>query len=45
MENNLYSEHHQSKQNKFLKFTQDLCDKFSSQSNRQFNLTESQGQT
>ena len=35
----------QSKQNKFLKFTQDLCDKFSSQSNRQFNLTKSQGQT
>ena len=34
----------QSKQSQFLKFTQDLCDKFSSQSNRQFNLTESQGQ-
>ena len=35
----------QSKKNQFLKFTQDLCDKFSSQSNRLFNLTESQGQT
>lgn len=35
----------QSKKNKFLKFTQDLCDKFSSQSNRLFNLTESQGKT
>jgi len=32
-----------SKQNQFMKFTQDLCDKFSSQSSRQFNLTESQG--
>ena len=35
----------QSKQNQFLKFTQDLCDKFSSQSNRLFNLTVSQGKT
>ena len=35
----------QSKKNQFLKFTQDLCDKFSSQSNRIFNLTESQGQS
>ncbi|MDA9680578.1 DUF3987 domain-containing protein [Flavobacteriaceae bacterium] len=33
----------QSKQNKFLKFTEDLCDKFSSQSNRKFNITEQQG--
>jgi len=33
----------QSKQNQFLKFTEDLCDKFSSQSNRQFNITERQG--
>ena len=32
-----------SKQNQFMKFTQDLCNKFSSQSSRQFNLTESQG--
>ncbi|MDC1031222.1 DUF3987 domain-containing protein [Flavobacteriaceae bacterium] len=34
----------QSKQNQFLKFTHELCDKFSSQSNRQFNLTQSQGE-
>ena len=34
----------QSKQNQFLKFTHDLCDKFSSQSSRQFNLTQSQGE-
>ena len=33
----------QSKQNQFLKFTEDLCDKFSSQSNRKFNITEQQG--
>jgi arsenate reductase-like glutaredoxin family protein len=30
-----------SKQNQFLKFTQDLCNKFSSQSSRQFNTKES----
>ena len=33
-----------SKQNQFMKFTQDLCNKFSSQSSIQFNLTESQGE-
>ncbi|MDC3276797.1 DUF3987 domain-containing protein [Flavobacteriaceae bacterium] len=33
-----------SKQNQFLKFTQDLCDKFSSQSEREFNITEEQGE-
>ena len=32
-----------SKQNQFLKFTQDLCSKFSSQSEREFNITEEQG--
>jgi hypothetical protein len=32
-----------SKQNQFMKFTQDLCNKFSSQRSIQFNLTESQG--
>ena len=32
-----------SKQNQFIKFTEDLCDKFSSQEIRKFNLTESQG--
>ena len=33
-----------SKQNQFLKFTQDLCSKFSSQSEREFNITEEQGE-
>jgi len=33
-----------SKQNQFLKFSQDLCYKFSSQSEREFNITEEQGE-
>ena len=33
----------QSKQNKFLNFTQDLCDKFTTERTRYFNLTASQG--
>ena len=32
-----------SKQNQFINFTNELCDKFSSQDVRKFNLTESQG--
>ncbi len=32
-----------SKQSRFMKFTQDLCDKFSNQNIIKFNLTESQG--
>ena len=33
-----------SKQNQFFKFTQDLCNKFSSQIEREFNITEEQGE-
>ena len=34
----------QSKKKQFLKFSQDLCDKFISQNNRLFNLTQNQGE-
>ena len=34
----------QSKKKQFLKFSQDLCDKFTSQNNRLFNLTQNQGE-